>query len=340
MKRGIDNGFMVNSLNANHWNIRNLGGFDTVPPEFVDTNDSRLSDPRPPLDGAVTNDSVADDAAIRQSKLDLSDNIPASFLGVDAAARGDLVQPLTAKDAAGGYASLNAQGKLQSGSTPIAGTGTLHDIDFLFPIDEVATMPTSVTTTRLFTGFWAAQNAETWFGNTTGASARPTFYNHEFPEALIPTFDASRITSERFSTDQIPVAVGVGVSHAPGIVPPPQSIDTDSTASPTDYLGRDMIYHAMVTLINYQPQLSPTSISVMSYYQGQARVNITSSVDGTNIFYAVGNNPFVEAFPGTLPILVDVGVTVQSYSAKIGFTNSMISNYIIPPDPGPTPSES
>ena len=188
-------------------------------------------------------------------------------------------------------------------------------------------------TTRTITGFWSAQQAETWFGNTTGDAATPTFEeNRTFPIDLIPNIDASKITSGTFTTDMVPAAVGVGVDHAPGIAPHPDSSVTAPTAQPNDYLARDMTYRAMKPFVSYQPQLPAPSISVQSYYKGQsAYINITQWTGGTNLFYQSAATHFAEAL--TLPILVPVGQTVRRMRPRSAITISEITSFTVPPSP-------
>ena len=169
---------------------------------------------------------------IVQSKLDFTGNIPTNYLGTDQAAQGDLVQTTDEKDQINGYASLNVNGRLPTGSTPTSGTGTLHSIDFEFPEGEVTTLPSSITTTRAFTSYWAAQPGSSFLGNFSGGVATPTFEERVFPIDLIPGFDASRITSGTFEIDRLPAAKGVGADHSAGLLPDPSNNDVDSTAQP------------------------------------------------------------------------------------------------------------
>ncbi len=337
MLRALDNGKLTTDLDAAFFRIRNLGTISPPPSNLITTDDPRLSDARAPIDGSVTNFSVADNAGIQQGKLSLSGDLPLNFLGTTilTAAQGDLVQPISEKDQPNGYSSLNVDGKMPSGSTPTSGTGTLHEIDFAFPIGEVTieSEMAGFAPDWTFTGFWAAQDAGAWFGNFSGSTAKPTFDARVFTIALIPGFDASRITSGTFEIDRLPIAAGVGVGHSAGLLPDPGNTATDSTAQPTDYVGRNMEYHAMKPVVSYQPMLSAPSITIQSYLGTNAYVNITQSVAGSNLFYAVGNNAFTEIFAVNLPLSVQVGDVVQAYAAKIGYNNSEITVYTIPPVP-------
>jgi len=242
-----------------------------------------------------------------------------------------LVQPTSEKDQINGYVSLGVDGKLPTGSTPTSGTGTLHQIDIAFPASEVTTITDDDTDVQVITGFWSAQDAETFFGNFSGASALPTFEYRVFPVDLIPGFDASRITSGTFTTDQLPMAQGVGVDHSAGLLPDPSNNDVDSTAQPTDYLGRDILYHAMQTMVNYQPQIPAPSLSIQTYFQDKAYVNITTSLPGATLFYKTTADTFIEVTK--LPILVSVGASISAYAASAGYNNSDITVYTVPPTP-------
>ena len=333
MIRAIDNGKFVTNLDANHLLIRNLGAITPPPPNLIGTDDPRLTDARSVPDGSVTDDSVADDAAISQFKLVFDpDGLPLTWLGSSStqAAQADLVQLLTGRDQPGGYSSLTLDGKLPSGTTPTLGTGTLHTIDIQMPLGEV-TMTQDITgTDTLMTGYWSAQGPETWFGNLSGGVAAPTFEDGRlFPVDLIPGFDASRIISGTFSMDQLPMATGVGPSHSAGLLPSPGSTDTDSTAQPDDYLGRDMEYHAMKPVVSTQPTLPPPSISLQSMKGNEGYINITSGLANTTLFYKTGADVFTEI--SKFPLILTSGTIISAYVAKIGYNNSNIATYTVPP---------
>lgn len=335
MIRGIDNGKMVTDLDAAFFIIRNLGAITPPPPNLITEDDPRLSDARNMVPGSVTDDSIADDAAISQFKFSFHDNaLPPAWLGTDDthAAQGDLVQYASDRDQINGYPSLDVNGKLLTGTTPTAGTGTLHTIDIQMPLGEVTTLQDTTGTNIVSTGYWNAQDPETWFGNFTGGAAVPTFKNNIFPVDLIPNFDASKITSEVFTIDQVPMAVGVGASHSAGLLPDPGSTDTDSSAQPDDYLSRGMDYLPMKPVVSIQPTLPPPSITVQSTKADQVYVNITSGVAGTTLFYRTSGDVFTEITSLMLPLVLTVGTIVSAYAAKIGYNNSNIATYtVVPP---------
>ena len=336
MKRGIDNGLLLTDMDGAFFRIRNLGVTHDI--DLVETDDPEMSDARIILPGTITDDSVADDAGIDQSKLDLPGPIPILWFGTDDihAAQGDLVQPNSAKDQVNGYAGLGLDGKLGTGKVPTSGTGTLHQIDINFPVGEITIMPGSSTTLRTFDTFWMAQDANTWLGNISGATGVPRFTPVELPLALIPDFDANKIGSETFDPERLPTAVGVGVDHAPGMLPDPGPAITNTQGS--DYFARDMTFKPMVTMVINQPTLPSPSISIQSYYRIKAYVNITAPFDGVALFYSVDGDPFVEVTATTLPLICAVGASVSAYGARDGYNNSDIVMYTVPPNPGPTPT--
>ena len=120
MINALDNGIMVTDLDANNLRILNLAHISPPPIDLVTTDDPRLSDARVPLDGSVTNSSVAPTALIDQSKLNLNGDIPLIWLGLDAthAAPGNLVEYLTNKGVPNGYAELDGTGKVPGRSAP------------------------------------------------------------------------------------------------------------------------------------------------------------------------------------------------------------------------------
>ena len=331
MKRGIDNALLLQDLDANHFFIRHPGVVDD--PNLLHEGDVRLSDARNILPGTVTNESITEDAAIDQTKLNFSGLIPSIWLGTGEgqAAAGNAVQYNFLKDQPNGYPSLDATtGKMPSGSTPLFGTGSLVDVQLELPPHEFTVILTSVGTTRSFAAYWLAQPPATFLGNMTGGSVVPTFDSPSFAIASIPNIDASKVTSEMFPLSQLPIAVGVGAGHSAGILPTPGA--TTGTNQPTDYVGRDMLYHPMAISQPDQPDLPAPTISVQSYYFSQAYINIAANnILDVNMFYKLDNDPFVEVT--TLPLLVPIGTVVSAYIAKVGYNNSPIFMYTVPAPP-------
>jgi hypothetical protein len=132
MITALDNGLMVTDLDANNFRILNLVEISPPPTGLVTTDDPRLTDARAPLEGSVVDASVADGAAIDQSKLNLDGDIPTTWLGLDSthAAQGDLVEYTANKGIPGGYAELDGTGKVPPAQLPPdIGTGTVTSVD-------------------------------------------------------------------------------------------------------------------------------------------------------------------------------------------------------------------
>ena len=97
----------------------------------------------------------------------------------------------------------------------------------------------------------------------------------------------------------------------------------------------------MKPVVSYQPQLPPPAISIQSYSGNSALVNITSQMDGVNFFFKLPEFPiplhphpdFTEIQQSDLPLDLFVGTTVKAYVAKVGYNNSEITVYTIPPSP-------
>lgn len=334
MKRGIDNGLLLSDLDANNFVIRNLESIDD--PQFVTIDDPRLTDARNVLPGSVITEDVSEDAAIDQSKLQLDGDIPLNYLGQteDKAAPGDVVLYKSTKNASFGYGGLGLDGKLPSGTVPTVGTGSVTDIDVQFPESAFTVVPAHSGTDRVFDVYWTSQNPETFLGNMSGAPSIPTFMGAEFPITLIPNIDGSKITSGVFPVGRVPIAQPVGGGHAPGLVPEPGSDSLDPSAQPANYLARDLTWKVMQRVVSYQPQLPTPSITVETYIGvGLARVLISESTAGCNLFFGVNGSPFIEMQPSDFPFEASVGDVVTTYAAKIGYNNSDIYSYTIPPTP-------
>ena len=85
------------------------------------------------------------------------------------------------------------------------------------------------------------QNYQTVESQSTPLAAEPKL---NFLSPMICTDHSGNL-----STDcSVPVAVGVGASHKTGLVP-----DPDASGTATDYLGRDMSYHAAVSAATVLP---------------------------------------------------------------------------------------
>lgn len=316
----IENGLLRNDLDANFFFIRNLAGLEPPPPGLVQDDDPRLSDARAPLPGSVTNDSVALDAAIDQSKLNLNGAIPPAWLGSTAiqAAPGNLVEYTSRKGQPNGYASLDGGGLVPTSQLPpVAGVGTVTSVGLAMPANfSVSGSP--VTTSGTISVSWASVAAYCWFGNNSGISAPPTFNTGPLPASLIPSLDAAKITSGIFAVARLPLAVGIGAGHAIGMVP-----DPGASGNAADYLARDMTYKAVPV---FGPTYQPTLPNCTFVAPGSGGIAISNTVAGANIFYSLtaATGPFQ---PYTGVVTVTPGQTIWAYAARAGYTNSAVTSY-------------
>jgi hypothetical protein len=238
----------------------------------------------------------------------------------DYAARGDLVQHDAEKGLANGYCPLDGTGRMPSAFyTPVGPGGTINYLGLVLPDDFTVTPGAMTSGSGVFTVTWKNAPALSWFG-AAGTTA-PKFYATPFPDELIPNLDASKITSGVCDLDQLPVA-GMGLGQ--GIV-----TDPGATGDPTDYLARDMTYKKMGPEPNYEPVTPNPSITFMYWSDSQAAIQITDLLEGASLFYRINfSGTFIPVPAGTF--LVDSGVTVEAYGAKIGYNNSQIVTLSIP----------
>jgi hypothetical protein len=325
---GIDNGQMVTDLDANHFRILNLSSVIGPPPNdlpdgLVGTDDPRLSDARAPLDGSVTDASVAFLAGIVQSKLNLNGTIPPLWLGTDAthAANGSLVEYMANKGQPGGYAALDGTGKVPIGQLPNdIGTGTVTSVGLVMPADfSVAGTP--VTTTGTITVTWASVPNGTWFGNATGGSAVPSFQTTPITTSMVPPLPASKIVTGTIDMARLPIAIGVGSSSSSGLVP-----DPGPTGNATDYLARDMTYKPVPSIgPSYQP-VADSPVIVPLNAGSDVVVGISSPLTGASLFYNINGADYAPA-PSGMTVHVLTGETINVYAAKAGYTNSDVAAY-------------
>src|ERR1043165_1644705 len=134
----IENGKLVTPLDCNGKIILNVKSVSPLPPGVIDTTDSRLSDKRNPVDGSVTDASVAATANIVQSKVNLDGTMPSAWIGSGSnqAAQGDLVERVANKGSNSGYVALDANGQLAVGNLPSTGPeiGTVTMVGKINPI--------------------------------------------------------------------------------------------------------------------------------------------------------------------------------------------------------------
>ena len=302
-----------------------------VPLNLVVTTDPRLSDARAPLDGSVTNASVAANAAIVQSKLNLDGLIPMSWLGTTAttAAQGNLAEYFANKGQPNGYASLDGTGKVPVAQLPVgAGLGTVTSVQLTMPGQFTVTgNPITVAGTLGVT--WNSIVGLSWFGNVNASSLPPSFSSAPLPVSLIPSLGTTKIVSGVFDIARIPLAVGVGPSHAAGAAP-----DPGSTGSVFDYLARDMTYKQIPAFgPGYQPVVPDPNLAINAGPPPYL-VSITSSLSGVSLFYSI-NQPTsgFTPVPGNGQITLQSGQTAYVYGALVGYTNSNIVQIRAPTAP-------
>lgn len=349
-----DNASLGSDLDCKNQSLNNILHFYPTPPGLVGLTDPRLSDPRLMLPGSVINESVAQDAAIVQNKLNLNGVMPPAWFStpippageIDApappawAARGDLAELTSRKGAVNGYAALDANRRLLPANvTPGAGLGTVSEVLFSFPSQFVVSLVTggsSITCTTT----WRPVANNTWFGTNgdvglPGLSSgpgltgtEPQFYDGTLPMDLIPPIDASKFTTGLFDPETLPVAAS-GENHSSGIVP-----DPGLQGDPYEYLGRDMEFHHFLSGPSYQPQADAPSITLNELLETTAQVTIRSSVAGSVLFYRAGQPSFVEAPPSGPDIHITItvlrGTLVEGYVAKQGYNNSDVASYTVP----------
>ena len=332
--RILENAALDTDMDCQHHVIRNAGTFVPVPPPLLSVNDFTLDNRRPVPDGSVTDDSVAATAGIQQSKLSLNGVIPTAWLGTGSnqAGQGNLVQFVSPKGATNGYSPLDATGKIPVTHIPASlsgGTGSVTSVS-LSVAPGIAVSGSPITGSGEFITVFKGQPSPVWFGNNP-----PRFNGAPVPNALVPSLDAATVTTGTFDPARLPIAVGVGVSNAPGAVPAPgDGISGLAPGHPRDYLARDMSWRAVRASLDYQPNVPAVQITFVSYYLAQAYINLSEKLKGAPIFYEVtppgGTSGPVQTTDTSVTILVDQGARIDAYAAKAGYNMSLISTYTVP----------
>lgn len=327
----IENGALVTDLNGNGKKLLNPGKAEPLPAPFVDVNDGRLSNRRAPATGSVTDASVAWDAGITQDKLSLNGDIPADWLGESStkAAKGANAEFLANKDQPGGYSGLDAGGKLDIAQLPSTGpeVGTVSEVKLSAPTElPVSGSPIIGAGTLSLT--WDDAPAVSMLRG--GDSPAPPVFNDSVMDiSLIPNLDTSQFNTGTFILGVLPLAVGMGVGHAAGMVANPGD---GKTGLDSDYLGRDMTWKRMETPMTYQPNCPNVQIEFQSVYRGQNYIKVFSPLKGSNLFLRIdGLTPTPELTANPTTVLVAAGVMLEAYASKAGYNNSAMAQYISPP---------
>jgi hypothetical protein len=324
MITAVDNGILTTDLDAQHFQLLNVGNIIPTPGNLVTSTDPRLTDQRVPLDNSVTNAKVAAGAAIQQDKLLLTGDIPVSWLGTTAttAAQGNLAEFKTNKNNPNGYAGLDNNGHVPPEQLPPdIGTGTVTSIGLAMP-SQFGITGSPVTTSGTITAAWNNVASFSWFGNPTGSPAAPTFNTTPLPVSLIPGLDANKIITGTIDPARLPPAIGVGVGHSSGAVP-----DPGLGGAASDYLGRDMLYHSIPTIgPAYQPVV-PDPVLTPTTNPGDVIVSISESLSGTALFYKITPAIIyteIGSSPSSGTLTLPAGQTLSVYGAKSGYNNSNI----------------
>lgn len=332
MRMLLQEAYLNSDFDAALYDIKNVGLVDPVPSNLCASTDPRLTDDRVPLDGSVTDASVAGGAAIEQSKINFDGNIPVAWLGTNGAqaAQGDLVEYLANKNQPNGYPGLDGGGKILSAQLPAAvGTGTVTSVGLTLPA-QFSVSGSPVTGAGTLAASWVAVADNSWFGNKSGGAAAPQFYNTALPEVLIPDLDAAKVISGVFNVARLPVAVGLGVGHAAGAAP--DTGDGSGGALATDYLARDMTYRAFPSIgPAYQPTIATPTINASSNPAGDKTITFSDTTEKVTFFYSTTSaaTGFAE-LPDVGYIALAPAATVWVYAARSGYNNSAIANYTNP----------
>jgi hypothetical protein len=320
----IEDSVLGTDLDAQFHSLLNVKSLDPVPLNLATSDDIRLTDVREPIPGSVVNASVAPDAAIEQSKLNLNGSIPTAWLGTTAgtAAPGDLAEYLSNKNQPGGYAGLDNTGQIPVSMLPDSvGLATVTSVGITLP-PELVLLPGStnpITGSGVFKIGWLPMSDAAWFGRISGSGA-PTFQYTPIPISLVPNLNAAQVTSGQFPSDRMTVAI-YGAGSAPGAVPDPGP----STGDPTDYLARNMTFMAApIVAVGYQPQLPDPTFSKQADGSSNTKVFAGSTVGDVVFFYSVTSNStgFAE-FPNPGYVTVPNSSTgVWIYSSRVGWNNS------------------
>jgi len=328
----IEDAVLGTDLDAQFHSLLNVKSFDPVPPNLVTSDDLRLNDVREPLPGSVVNASVAADAAIDQSKINFNGMIPGTWLGstFGTAAPGDLAEYISNKNVPGGYAGLDSTGKIPVATLPDSvGLATVTSVGITLP-PQMVLLPGStnpITGSGTFKIGWLPMSDAAWFGAL--AAGAPDYQYGPIPVALVPNLNTAQVTSGIFDTDRLPLAHGVGGTHAPGMVK-----DPGTTGLATDYFGRDCNWHAApVVAAGYQPVI-PALTLTKAADGTDFKVTATTTVADVTYFYSFTDPAVTPAFHeftnGNYIIVAPGNPNVWVYASRVGWSNSAVAHITLP----------
>jgi hypothetical protein len=191
----IEDTILGSDLDCRFYDLLNVKSLQPIPPNLATSDDIRLTDERLPLPGSVTDESVAIDAGIVQSKLNLDGDVPPAWIGTASgmAAQGDLAEYLANKDQPNGYAGLDSTGKIPPNILPAGvGTGSVTSVGLSMPPHFLVT-GSPVTGAGTISSVWNTVADLSWFGRNEGAAGQPKFYTTPLPPTLIPRWMRQRL---------------------------------------------------------------------------------------------------------------------------------------------------
>jgi hypothetical protein len=352
----LEDSELGSDLDCQNFDLLNIKSLNPIPAGLASSLGDSMDGPRMVLDGSVFDEHVAPksdvadtpDNGIDQSKLNLNGLIPSAWFTVSLeinapyAARGDLVELITRKNAISGYAGLDANGRIAASTMTIGiSPGTVNEVDLAL-VPELVAGVSQIKTSGVFNVSWVSTPDNSWLGvfGLVGIPGvpLPKFQTTQLPVLLIPDLDATKFTSGTFPVEQLPVAVGMAaLGHQKGIVP-----DPGETGDPTEYLGRDMQWHHFDSGPSYQPTVpQPGMVFNTSPDKDPSKppimtVTISDSIANTVLFYRVDDGDWQECHPVGSPFIlfVEGGQVIYAYAAKSGYNNSATTFLIIPMELG------
>jgi hypothetical protein len=344
----LNNASLSTDLDAAGHKILNLPNDQPLPPPVIPA-------------GTIIDSMVSASAAIEQSKLSLNGSIPTAWLGASSttAAQGNLTEYTANKDQPNGYPSLDNTGKIPLGELPASvGTGTVTSVG-VTTANGVSATGGPITSSGSFTfSLGAITPASVSVTGTAGAGyvklAPQSTYATQFPAIFVENsanrlafqnatgiaiyFNPQNLTATRqivfpdksgtaAYTSDIPVTfVGVGSSHATGLVP-----DPGGSGTTTDYLARDATWKSLPASASYQPTMTTPTINASTNTTGPRLITFGPTHANVFMFYDIGSNtgPFIE-WDNVSSISLPILTTIYVYAARPGYTNSAMGNYTNP----------